>query len=372
MRAMTRTRAPSARSRARQPGPWLGALGVGLAVALGIPAGLSGASNGGGGGSSGPSIWAYTWWAGSPKGPGPYTGSSNSSQICIWHDLGPLVTSLNGALDNAGLPATFWTVPLGGGHPGIWGVDQWAVQVSGHAPPSAHFDLVACPSPGQVPQTGGDVESDIPTVVAPSGRIEHLWIFSDVVPDPPPGGLPPIVGEAFDMAHLGSPVISTSPAAVDGFADTTVVNFPTWLWIDPAVWRTVTASAAGGGLVATVWAVPIRVDWGASWDLRAPAQDPQGGTNFAAEALALACDGPGVPYDPQLSPSAQSSSCLAVFDQSTFGTAQRLMATIVWQVYWAVSDPAGVVGGEGELPDSTTSGSRPLRVVQVESIITQD
>jgi hypothetical protein len=60
-----------------------------------------------------------------------------------------------------------------------------------------------------------------------------------------------------------------------------------------------------------------------------------------------------------------------VFTQSTFGTYQPLEATISWQVDWALSDGAGVVGGEGLLADSASSAARPLRVLQVESVITQ-
>jgi hypothetical protein len=60
-----------------------------------------------------------------------------------------------------------------------------------------------------------------------------------------------------------------------------------------------------------------------------------------------------------------------VFTQSTFGTYQPLGASISWQVDWALSNESGVVGGEGLLADSVTSATRPLRVLQVESVITQ-
>jgi hypothetical protein len=72
-----------------------------------------------------------------------------------------------------------------------------------------------------------------------------------------------------------------------------------------------------------------------------------------------------------LSPAAQATACESIFTQSTFGTYQPLEASISWQVNWALSDDAGVVGGEGLLADSVTSATRPLRVLQVESVITQ-
>jgi hypothetical protein len=48
-----------------------------------------------------------------------------------------------------------------------------------------------------------------------------------------------------------------------------------------------------------------------------------------------------------------------------------LVAEITWQVEWALSNDSGVVGGEGSLATSVTSSVRPLRVLQVESVITQ-
>ena len=69
-------------------------------------------------------------------------------------------------------------------------------------------------------------------------------------------------------------------------------------------------------------------------------------------------------------PAAQASACEAVFTQSSFGTDQVLEASISWQVDWALSDAAGIVGGEGQLGDSASSATRPLRVLQVESVLT--
>jgi hypothetical protein len=82
------------------------------------------AGNGGGAGSTGSTIWSSVWWFGSPLGPGPYTGgASGGIELCAWHDIGSSLTGLNNALAGAGLPASFWTPPRGGGYPGIWSVD---------------------------------------------------------------------------------------------------------------------------------------------------------------------------------------------------------------------------------------------------------
>jgi hypothetical protein len=154
---------------------------------------------------------------------------------------------------------------------------------------------------------------------------------------------------------------------VGRIADSTVVNLPTWLWVDPHSWRTYSASAAAGGYVATVWAVPISVQWMATWDFASPADDPEGGTTFGPEVLDQICDGPGVAYNPAVT--SQRTDCSFDFTQSSFGTHQQLRAAITWDVSWALSDPAGVIGGEGSLGTIVTTGHRRLRVMQVESLI---
>jgi hypothetical protein len=113
------------------------------------------------------------------------------------------------------------------------------------------------------------------------------------------------------------------------------------------------------------------VTWRSDWDFPDPRDDPEGGITLSPESLNLVCSGPGASYRASLSPAAQSTACESVFTQSTFGTYQPLGASISWQVDWALSNESGVVGGEGLLADSVTSATRPLRVLQVESVITQ-
>ncbi|MGA2209656.1 MAG: hypothetical protein ABSH30_08475 [Acidimicrobiales bacterium] len=323
---------------------------------------------GGSGGRSGDEIWSETWWYGSPQGPGPYEGSPPEGEaICTWHDLGPGLARLDSGLSEASLPVSFWKRPDGGGHPGIWGVDQWAIGLLRQGTATDHFDLVACPESGQVPATGGDVESNVPLAHPPKREPLFVWIFWDTVPDPPSGNLPGIIGEAYDRTPVPSPAIGTSPSEVGGVADATVVNLPTWLWVEPGIWHTTAATASGGGYVATVWAVPVSVTWMAGWDFPSASDDPEGGTTFGPEVLNEVCDGPGSVYDPGAP--GQSTDCSFVFTQSSFGTDQRLEAAVTWDVSWALSDAAGVVGGEGSLGDMVTIGTRALRVMQVESVI---
>jgi hypothetical protein len=324
---------------------------------------------GGSGGLSGAAIWATTWWNGSPQGPGPFEGPTLSGEkICIWHDLGPGLANLDNGLSEASLPLTFWDRTDGGGHPGIWGVDEWAEARMRGGTDTDHFDLVACPLPDQVPASGDDVEADLPRAHPPDSPPLYVWLFWDTVPDPPASGLPGIVGEAYDEADLPSPTIGTSPSEVGGVADSTVVNLATWLWVGSDQWRTFSAVASGGGYLATVWAVPVDVTWTAGWNFASGRDDPEGGTTFGPEVLDEICDGPGVVYDPGGGED-QSTDCSFDFTQSSFGTDQQLRAAVTWDVSWALSNAAGVVGGEGSLGTIVTSGTRQLRVLQVESVI---
>lgn len=339
-------------------------------VAVVVPASSARAGYGGGyGGSSGDAIWALAWWAGSPEGPGPFTGppASQAGQ-CIWHDVGPSVADLASALEESGLPASFWREPQGGGHPGIWGVLRWALGKSAVAAPTDHFDLVGCPAGSQVPASGGDVESELPAARLPDGRRLWLWAYFDTVADPPPSRLPAVVDRALGRARLPLPRPGTSPGRVDGIGHSSVVNVATWLWVDPSLWHSVSATASAGRITATVWAYPVSVLWEASWDFPRPSDDPEHATTLGPERLSKTCRGPGTRYVP--GQAQQSTACSFVFREPTLGTWRQLHARVRWVVHWAVSGRSdGVVGGEGLLPAATTSRTVPLRVLQVESII---
>jgi hypothetical protein len=345
----------------------------GITVALAaFPAIAAAGIGGGSGGLTGGAIWAEAWWQGAPTGPGPWVpGASGGRVVCVWHDLGPTLLALNTGLSEASIPKSFFSAPQGGGHPGIWGVDAWALARSRRGPSYGHFDLIACSNASGVPQNGGDVDTVLPLAYPPHTTPKIIWLFWDDVPDPPSQALPPVVHAAFAMTHLPVPTLHTSPSELAGTPDATVVNFPTWLWVGSGIWHTYYAVAEAGGYVATVWAIPESVHWSASWDFPNPADDPEHGTTLGAEVLDKTCAGPGAAYNPGLPASTQQSACTFDFADSTFGTRQRLSATVTRSVYWALSSPSGVVGGEGSLGTAETAGSIGLRVLQVESILTR-
>jgi len=321
------------------------------------------AANGGGAGDAGTSIWAATWWAGSPAGPGVYIppASGAATSVCAWRDVGPTLADVDDALGGADLPASFWEPTNSGGHPGIFQFDEWGAGLAAAATTSDHFDLVACPEQALVPTAGPDVYSSFPEATGPAGSPVFLWVFWDTVPDPSAGGpLPPVIGEAFDEVELPAPRPRARPYGVGGIGRATVVGLPTAFWVARGVWRVLSAEASGGGLTAVVWATPEEVTWTAYWDDSVPADDPEHGVTFGPERLALSCGFPRA-----LSP----GSCEATFRQSSLGALETVRVGLVWSIDWALVGPSGVVGGEGTLPSLITRASLPLRVLQVESVL---
>ncbi|MHB8294301.1 MAG: hypothetical protein ACYDH5_06655 [Acidimicrobiales bacterium] len=128
----------------------------------------------------------------------------------------------------------------------------------------------------------------------------------------------------------------------------TVPQFATWLWVDPAAWRPVTARASAAGVSAVVTATPSRV----RWDM--------------GDGSVTTCAGPGTPYDPARPASAQSSSCTWTYRHHT--GAMTVSATITWTVTWTVS---GASGGarSGKLAPLSSSASRRRAGRPVESLV---
>jgi len=158
--------------------------------------------------------------------------------------------------------------------------------------------------------------------------------------------------QAADSITLPGPAIHANPSAYS------VVNVPTWLWIDPSTWRPFVASATAGGVTATAVATPSYVTWSMG----------DGGT--------VVCEGSGVAYDTTQPASEQHTDCSYTYRQSSIGQpspdgnpndgAYPVTATITWAVTWTVTGATG----EGALPNLRTSSTIFVRVEQIESIVT--
>ncbi len=126
-----------------------------------------------------------------------------------------------------------------------------------------------------------------------------------------------------------------------------LVNLPTFLWVAPAQWQPVTASASAGGVTSTVTALPERV----VWDMG------QGDT--------VTCDGPGSAYVPGVPDDAQPGDCRFTYPASSARSPDNtftVTATVEWHVTWTAS---GAAGG-GDLGISRRSNATTVRVAELQ------
>ena len=131
-----------------------------------------------------------------------------------------------------------------------------------------------------------------------------------------------------------------------------LVNLTTFLWIDQAQWRPVSASASAGGVTVVATAVPDRV----VWDM--------------GNGESVTCNGPGVPYDPSKSDDDQPDPCRYLYRRSSAGQPKNtftVTATVSWRVTWTASGVAAGQPAAGSLGVVTRSSSVPVRVAEAEA-----
>lgn len=178
--------------------------------------------------------------------------------------------------------------------------------------------------------------------------------FPSKTPSPAatPGPAPSALAiQAADSLTLPSPVVNLNPSSFS------VVNLNSWLWIDPQMWHSFSATATAGSVTATAVAVPDSVSWS------------------MGDGHTVVCGGPGSPYQPTVSNAEQTTDCSYTYPESSAGQpsvdgdpndgAFDVTATVTWTVSWSAT---GVIGGGGSLPPLHTSSSVPVRVEQVESV----
>jgi hypothetical protein len=179
------------------------------------------------------------------------------------------------------------------------------------------------------------------------------WIPDETSAETPAIDPYSVARQAERSLRLPAPASQFDPSALS------VVNFPTWLWIDAGIWHPFSETASVGTVSATAVATPTSVTW------------------TMGDGGVTSCDGPGTPYVPEQPSDQQSTACDYTYLTSSDGQpsadgnpnddAYDVVATIAWSVAWSVQ---GAAGG-GELPPLTTSASRPVRVEQVESVNTE-
>ena len=126
---------------------------------------------------------------------------------------------------------------------------------------------------------------------------------------------PVVVAEqAVRRLGLSSPVIRMAPPS----GDAQLVGVATWLWIDPAAWKTLSASASAGPVTTTATATPSKVIWN------------------MGNGDSVTCQGPGTPYDPS-QPNATTNCSYTWAAPGTY----TVTATIFWSVSWTAKGAAG-------------------------------
>ncbi len=154
-----------------------------------------------------------------------------------------------------------------------------------------------------------------------------------------------LASEALQRTPLPEPAISMAPAP----DIPQLVNLATFLWLPSEQWQPVTASASAGGVTSTVTATPVRV----IWDM--------------GQGDSLVCDGPGLPYRPDLPDDRQPSDCHYTYRYSSAGQpgqAFTVTATVEWETTWSVT---GAPGG-GSLGTVSRSASIPVQVAELQSL----
>ena len=178
-----------------------------------------------------------------------------------------------------------------------------------------------------------------------SGRPRILYSPDGSPPRPVgvPRPTPALAQQALQRVPLPSPSIAMSP----GGDIPLLVNLPTFLWMEPAQWAPVTASASAGGVTSTVTATPERV----VWDM--------------GQGDSVTCNGPGAPYVPTLPDDAQPSDCRYTYRASSARSPDKtftVTATVEWHVTWSAS---GAPGG-GDLGTSRRASTTIVRVAEIQ------
>jgi len=252
------------------------------------------------------------------KDPGGAVGGSGGSATCrnYWGEPVPCY-----------IPGKGWY-----GGDGCWyrraaGVDlRFAETLSGKAEPPAFWYVGSCGDPL--------------TNFWPSSLVRYRVFGTDP-------GVRLLAQQAVRQLNLPRPRIRLNPDSAPTVATALpvpqVVNFATWLWIDPLGWTTRSATASLAGLSVTAVGTPIRVTWSTG----------DGHTDTC---------GPGTPWRPGMDPTATSPDCGHIYTQPG---RYPLTATITWEVTWA---GGGVSGTE---PTLTSTASVAIQVIEAAAVNTR-
>lgn len=176
--------------------------------------------------------------------------------------------------------------------------------------------------------------------------------------DPPP---PAVIDALVRAARASIEVPDLTPrSAPDGLDTPFLTQLPVWLWVAPASWTPVSATAALPeiALSVTATATPLRTDWlAAGANSIAPDTDLRASTTCAA----------GTPWAEGLSDA--DTDCTVTFTGTTPpGTTVDLSVTTTYDLTFACTpglcDPDAI-----DLPDLAVTVTRPVTVTEARGII---
>jgi hypothetical protein len=190
---------------------------------------------------------------------------------------------------------------------------------------------------------------------------EPLGVFTPPPPAAPRGPTPTevLATQAAAQIALPAPMPSTAPPRdIVG-----LVGISTWLWVDPAQWVPLAATAAAGGVEVTATATPVRT----VWDM-----------GEGHDKGPVTCRGPGKPYLFGVPDNTQRTWCSYVFQWASddhrhddhgedTDDVYHARADIIWEVTWHAS-----TGESGTLAEMMTSTAFDLTIGEIQAVVCYD
>ncbi|WP_381226415.1 hypothetical protein [Streptomyces mauvecolor] len=143
---------------------------------------------------------------------------------------------------------------------------------------------------------------------------------------------------------LPAPVIRTNPDEKAA----QLVRVPTWMWLDPGMWRPVSKTASVPGVSVTATAIPRTVTW------------------RMGDGSTVVCAGAGTPYSAQYAADSASPDCGHTYLRSSAGQ-PREAYTVSVSVSWDVEWHGG--GQQGVIPGQQSQAQVPLRVAEAQALV---
>lgn len=229
--------------------------------------------------------------------------------------------------------------PSGGGSNPCTSVDAYGGPQLNEGWKLAHNDYSAYGvPPGVDPATGTWWLVSCP----PDPGAKIVWVGPGVASAPTVNPIL-LAQQALATIHFPAPAVGMAPSSSTG-----VVNWPTYLWIDPAAWQPFTATASAGPVSATVTAAPDKV----VWDM--------------GDGNQVTCVSPGVPWNQSM----PHTDCSYVYPRdSSRQPAGRYTMSV--RVYWHVTWTAAGATGGGDLGDiGGATATTPVRVDEIQTVVT--